>query len=428
MTPRPWLTVTSILALLIGIVLGLLLVPNLRTRAHVDDVASTSFDDRQRAWEWLKSSPGPFPLEQINLALRDAPPEALLHGAHELQRLQAWNWTTQSNDVMARYMTLLLWRSHIMDTEDVIVLIGQSPASMPEDTMLELGATLFNHPDATVARRGFHAMLSWCGQRPILARMLEQLPAHRLDWDQHYRYLLDLGPQPLRIESTPADTDPGIAQARQEWDSTRTAADRLLLHAVRSATQRGTAAERRSTAEHWLQDQASNIEVHTDLTPAPGPGRRLAGALLAAHEQLDPRVIEEAMVIERDAAARTAMRLAIDAIGPPWNDDDPAEFARQALPEPSGISLYPMYCRTVAGDLTLLEPLLEAAADGKWSARFQTMALISWLLPDWIESDPDIGSASGNADIFFQRLLARWRLQHRWVVNSVNSADDVTHD
>ena len=103
MTPRPWLTVTSILALLVGIVLGLLLVPNLRTRAHVDDVASTSFDDRQRAWEWLKSSPGPLPLEQINLALRDAPPEALLHGAHELQRLQAWNWATQSNEVMARY-------------------------------------------------------------------------------------------------------------------------------------------------------------------------------------------------------------------------------------------------------------------------------------------------------------------------------------
>ena len=154
----------------------------------------------------------------------------------------------------------------------------------------------------------------------------------------------------------------------------------------------------------------------------------MAGALLAAHEQLDPRPIEHAMVLEEDATTRTVMRLAIDSIGPAWNDGDPTEFARRALPVDDGHSLYPMYCRVLAGDLTLLEPLLQEAAEGEWPARFQTFTLVSWLLPDWIDADPGIASDASAMDIVFQRLLARWRLEHRWVVNSTNSADDVNHD
>jgi hypothetical protein len=418
MTPRPWLAITSIIALLVGIVLGLLLVPNLRTRAHLDDVASSSFDDRQRAWEWLKSSPGPFPLEQINLALRDAPPEALLHGARELQRVQSWDWSTQSNDVMARYMTLLLWRSHIMDTEDVIVLIGQSPADMPDDTMLELGATLFNHPDETVARRGFHALLSWSGHRPILARVLDQLPDHRLDWGLHYRSALESGRGPMLVA-------PSIVQAAEEAAS---ADDHLLFHTVRSAAMHDDPIWRQATARRWLEDDAAETPMDAGAAPSPGPERRMAGALLAAHEDIDPRVIEHAMVVEQDATTRTVMRLAIDSIGPTWNDDDPTEFARRALPDSDGIPLYPMYCRMLAGDLTLLGPLLDAAADGPGPARARAIALIAWLMPDWIDTAPDIGAAAMKEDIFLQRLHARWRLEHRWVVNSAHTPDDVTHD
>lgn len=427
MTPRPWLAITSILALLAGIGLGLLLVPNLRTRTHIDDVASTSFDERRRAWDWLQSSPGPFPLEQVNLALLDAPPEAMLHGARELQRMQSWDWNSQSNDVMARYMSLLLWRSHIMDTEDVIILIGQSPIDMPDDTMLELGATLFNHPDATVARRGFDALVSWCGYRPILLRMLDTLPPSRMDWSTHYLHLHERGRTPLKIgsESGVAPTTPGNMAA---WPSSRTEAEHLLFDSVRIAAQCGTDEQRKATAEHWLQDRQAAADPHVELSPEPGPRRRMAGALLAAHEQLDPRPIEHAMVIEEDATARTVMRLAIDATGPAWNDEDPGDFARRALPVDEGISLYPMYCRTLAGDLTLLEPLLQAAAEGEPSARAQTLTLVPWLLPEWVDARADSPSDATAMDMFFQRLLARWRLEHRWVVNSTNSADDVNHD
>ena len=139
-------------------------------------------------------------------------------------------------------------------------------------------------------------------------------------------------------------------------------------------------------------------------------------------------MIEQAMIIEDDAAARTVMRLAIDAIGPAWNSEHPTEFARRALPVPDGISLYPVYCRMLAGDLSLLEPLLELAAIGSWPARFQAIALISWLLPDWIDAELNMAAGTTQVDIFFERLLARWRLDHRWVVNLANSTDDVFHD
>ena len=235
MTPRPWLAITSILALLAGIGLGLLLVPNLRTRAHIDDVASTSFDERRRAWDWLQSSPGPFPLEQVNLArclMRHLRP--CCTSPVNSSRMHSWDWNSQSNDVMARYMSLLLWRSHIMDTEDVIILIGQSPIDMPDDTMLELGTTLFNHPDATVARRGFDALVSWCGYRPILLRMLDTLPPSRMDWSTHYLHLHERGRTPLKIgsESGVAPTTPGNMAA---WPSSRTEAEHLLFDSVRIA-------------------------------------------------------------------------------------------------------------------------------------------------------------------------------------------------
>ena len=418
MTPRPWLTITSMLALLIGVVLGLLFIPTLRTQAHLGDIASSSFETRQQAWNWLKSSPEPLPVDQVNLVLVDAPPEALIHGARELQGLQSWGWDTQPNVMMAQYLKLLMWRSHIMDMDAAIILIDGAPADMPEDTMLEVGDVLFSHPDSTVARRGFDSMMGWCGLRPVLPAMLEHLPPQRLEWGLPYQAVFQHGDAPMRVH-------PGIIHATGGLD---TREEHLLLRTVQTATNQGDASQRRRTAERWLKDVQAEYEIDSSVAPPPGTQRRIAGALLAAHEHLDPVPIEQAMVIEQDAVARTVMRLAIDAIGPAWNDDDPMEFARRALPTSDGASLYPIYLRMVGGDLTLLGPLLNEAAGGSAPARARAIALISWILPEWIEVPPDIGAETMKADIFYEHLLARWRLEHRWVVNSADSTDDVTHD
>lgn len=430
MNHKPWLALTALIALAIGVVLAMWLMPLWRTTDRIQDVASENFDRREAAWNWWRSEPGPLPLPELNLMLANAAPEALFHGARELQKLHSWGWGKQTDAMMGRYMALLMWRSHIMDLDDVILLVDQAPATAPQDAMLELGDALFKHPDTLVARRGFNALVSWCGFRPVLAPMLSHLPEHRRDWGLHYRHLLNYGQQPLRVEqmTTQPTTDPVILQAMQRWRNNLNNEELLLLVWVRAAATMGDALQRRTTAHRWLDDRRSDINSEEGIAPPPGPQRRLAGALLAAHERLDTKLLEQAMVIEQDAITRTVLRLAIDATGPAWNNENPAEFARRALPLPEGTSLYPLFCRMLAGDIALLEPLLEAGAAGSWPARLQSIALISWLMPEWIDSEPNIAAGTAEADIFFELLLARWRLEHRWVVNSRNSTDDVSHD
>jgi hypothetical protein len=430
MNHKPWLTLTALIALAIGVVLAIWLIPLWRTTDRIHDVASENFDRREAAWNWWRSEPGSLPLPELNQMLADASPDALFHGARELQKLHSWGWGKQTNAMMGRYITLLMWRSHIMDLDDVILLVDQAPADAPHDAMLEIGDALFTHPDALVARRGFNALIGWCGFRPVLAPMLSHLPEHRSDWGLHYLHLLNHGQQPLRVEtmSNRPTTDPVILQAMEQWQNNFNNEELLLLLWVRTAATMGDALQRRTTAQRWLDDLGSDINPEEGTTPPPGPQRRLAGALLAAHERLDTQLLEQAMIIEQDAVTRTVLRLAIDATGPTWNNENPAEFARRALPVPEGTSLYPLFCRMLAGDIALLEPLLDAAAAGSWPARFQSVALISWLMPGWIDAEPNIAAGIAEADNFFELLLARWRLEHRWVVNSRISADDVSHD
>ncbi|MCH2148368.1 MAG: hypothetical protein MK095_02930, partial [Phycisphaerales bacterium] len=282
MNQKPWLTLTSLLALTLGVVIATWLVPMWRTTDRIHDVASDDFDQRKAAWNWWRSEPAPLPMMELNRALSNASPEALLHGARELQDLNAWGWGKQTHTLMARYMTLLLWRSHIMDAHDVILLVDQAPSDAPADAMLEVGGVLFKHSDPAVANLGFNALVSWCGFRPVLSEMLTQLPPQRADWGLHFHHLLEHGQQPLRIRSMLNDPD-ALQQRLAEWNANLTDQDVLLLSSVRTATTSGDAHQRRSTAQRWLNDRDAQTRPMPADDPPPGSQRRLAGALLAAH-------------------------------------------------------------------------------------------------------------------------------------------------
>ncbi len=426
--------VAALCSLLLGVFMGALLLPGWTERDQVSAVASPDFSTREEAWAWWRSGNEPLPLDDLNLALELAGPDAFQHGVEQLRRMRRWGWDHQPNTLIERHLELLTWRSHVLDVEDAIDLVKSAPMSTSNEAMIQSAQSLLAHADENVAGDAYRAFVSWAGFRTVLGQVLDALPADRDAWALPYRYWQKEGPVPLAMnahvgfEGTSGMEVAGL-NILDAWMEDASNED-FVIEQVRKQAMAVDPAIRRDTALAWLQDREMEGNQEDVDRVGPSENRRIAGALLAAHEGLDPAIIEKAMHLENDARVRTVMRLARDVVGPPWRNEDPGEFARQALRNgEEGDSLYPVACRMMAGDLALLGPRLDSAASGSWPERIRCLRLIAWLRPEWVHFDGErLPMEEARVAAFFDLLLARWHLEHRWLVNSSTTTDDGLHD
>ncbi|MBM44392.1 MAG: hypothetical protein CMJ36_05215 [Phycisphaerae bacterium] len=404
-------------SLLLGVILGMLLLPGLNEPDHVSGVASARFETRDDAWAWWRSGNELLPLDELNRSLELAGPDAFLHGAEQLRRMGRWGWDHQPIPMIERHLELLTWRSHVLDIEDAIDITRSAPMSMSNEVMIQAARSLLAHPDEVVAGHAFHALVEWAGFRPVLDDVLDMLPMDRDAWARPYRYWQASGPVPLPMH--PVDGDEEMMGIED-----------LVLEEVRKQTLESDPDLRRNMAMAWLEDREPLHPQQGEQDVLSGDNRRIAGALLAAHERLDPAILEQAMHLEEDARVRTVIRLAIDVVGPPWRGEDADEFARRALRNQlEGDSLFPVACRMMAGDIELLGPRLDLAASGSRPERIRSLRLIAWLGPDWVQLDGRLDTMDEvSMAAFYDRLKARWHLEHRWLVNSTSTTDDGQHD
>ncbi len=426
--------IAALCSLLLGVFLGALLLPGWNEQDHVSAVASSEFSTREEAWAWWRSGNEPLPMDQLNRALELTGPDAFLHGVEQLRRMRRWGWDHQPNILIERHLELLTWRAHVLDVEDAIDLVKSAPLSTSNEAMIQSAESLLAHADENVADDAYRAFVSWAGFRAVLGQILDALPPERAAWALPYRYWQKEGPVPLAMNahvgfesaSGKEVTQLNILDAWME----DTGVEDFVLELVRKQTLVPNPAIRRDTAIAWLQDREMQVDQEEVDRIGPSENRRIAGALLAAHEGMNSAIIEKSMHLEKDARVRTVMRLARDVVGPPWRNEDPGEFARQALHNgEEGDSLYPVACRMMAGDIALLGPRLDLAASGDWAERVRCLKLIAWLRPEWINLDGTLQPLEeARIAAFFDRLLARWHLEHRWLVNSSTTTDDGTHD
>jgi hypothetical protein len=168
-----------------------------------------------------------------------------------------------------------------------------------------------------------------------------------------------------------------------------------------------------------LEDAMSQKPESVSLIPMiddPVDGQRELAALMAALRGTDDATVAQAMLIEQHPRTRTSMRLVLDALGRPWSDDDPSEFAWRALRQENDRLWHPpILTRLVAGDPSLLEPLLKSAASNDPIDRAVSWTLLRRFLPGWIEQDQSSEVDVLQEDVFYQQLLARWYLQRRFL-------------
>ncbi|MCZ6835578.1 MAG: hypothetical protein O7G85_07375, partial [Planctomycetota bacterium] len=138
-------------------------------------------------------------------------------------------------------------------------------------------------------------------------------------------------------------------------------------------------------AEHYLsRDEASDLARSwiTDFND----DRKRAGALLAAllgdHRQL----LGEAFESEDVARVRTALRLAIWALGRKAGEEDAEEFAYRTLRNEDGdFDPDSVICMLLTGSKTSFELLTSPPPGGDWAAIQQREWLIERFIPEWHE-------------------------------------------
>ncbi|MEE2719490.1 MAG: hypothetical protein VX727_06880 [Planctomycetota bacterium] len=383
-------------ALLLGIVLGVWLIPSWRDSARIDAVASPDAERRSAAWTWWNTAEdGIVPraatsLETLNGVLHDAPDEALLHGADQLQRIGCWGWETQPPRLVARHLRLLNRRGHVLDLEDVVRTLEAAPLDADPLHVIDPTVSILGHGDPTTADAVFTSLAAWAGMTPRLELVLDRLPPHRTAWAEPYRAWLADGPRPLRGKASPPDRTAG-----DDIDS-----DDRLVEAVLIPD----APERRDVGPERIRVRLDDADPH----------RRRTAALLAALRGEDGTAVAEAMLIERDPATRLTMRLALDALDRPTTDDDPGEFAWRAMHRtPDRLWYPPILTRLISGDPSLMQPLLEDCLDDRPEARAVARRLAHRFMPNWVAPDSGDGPAPIAAEDFFPRLLARWHLERR---------------
>ncbi|MAB82735.1 MAG: hypothetical protein CMJ24_04770 [Phycisphaerae bacterium] len=398
-----WL-VTGIIAVLLGVVIGVLAIPTWRAGSRIDRVASDDVSSRTTAWKWWMApdetgAPRAIEaLDSLNASLVEGSDDALLQGADQLHRLGLWGWTTQPHALMTRHLQLLAWRSHVLDVEDAIELVETAPLDASTETVATPVLGLLAHGDPAVARRTLRTLAAWAGISPRLDVILRRLPEDRSHWGDPYRKWLGCGRRPLRIDEAATPTFTTI----DPLDAADTTPDMMVVTTL------------------GIADSASRTdEEHEIGLDDPEAVRRQMAALLTALEQGDDEALAQAMLVERDSRTRLTMRLALDALGRPTSDDHPGEFARRAMRQEDERIWHPaVLTRLIAGDPDLLEPLFEAAVDPNDADRAAAWSLTIRFLPDWIDVEPagDPGCDFMDAESLFAGLLARWHLERRRLV------------
>ena len=388
--------VTGCGALLLGIAIGVWLIPAWTRSSQLEAIASKSVESRSLAWTWWNTAEdGVEPraavqLDEINDVLQEAPDEALLHAADQLRRMGYWGWRTQPPELISRHLRVLIRRGHVLDLEDVVQLIESAPLDAAAHHVIDPTVTLLEHGDPYTAAATFESLAAWAGIEPRLALVLDRLPEDRLEWGTPYRAWLEQGPAPIRIDvttpyrSTDEDTEPDDQLVVQT----------LMLDEI----------DRRNTS-------LGRIAIRLD---DPDPHRRQISALLAALRGDDGTAVAEAMLIERDPQTRLTMRLALDALDRPTTDDDPREFAWRAMQRtPDRLWHPPILTRLISGDPSLMGPLLRICIEDQSESRAVAWQLSHRFMPHWVVTAPEDAEEAIDVERFFPRLLARWHLERR---------------
>ena len=399
---QPSWFLTGTVAIALGVVIGVWVVPQWRASGRIHDVVAEDVPTRTQAWTWWTASDetgGPraiMALDDLNLALETGSDDALLHGSDQLNRLGLWGWTTQPPALVARHLRLLTWRAHVLDIDDAIALVEVAPLDADPAHVVVPVQSLLDHPDPVVAQEAFRTLVAWAGMNPRLQQVLDRLPEARTTWGNDYRAWLDCGPEPIRIASN--DTIPYRATNAGTDPADQVALGALMLEQI-----------------HVRQTSLGAISAKLDDSD---PHRRQVSALLAALLEHDDVALAQAMLVEQHPRTRLTMRLALDAMGRPTSDDHPGEFAWRAVRLENGRLWHPpILTRLIAGDPALLQPLYESALEDHPLDRAAAWNMTDRFLPGWITTDTGAGMACEalELDAFFQRLLARWHLQHRWL-------------
>lgn len=400
-TPRSSWLITGIIAVLLGVAIGVLAIPSWRSASRIDGVASDDVSNRTAAWKWWTApdETGALraigALDRLNDSLVEGSDDAVLQGADQLHRLGLWGWSTQPHPLITRHLELLAWRSHVLDVEDAIELVETAPLDASTETVATPVLRLLAHGDPAVARQAFRTLSAWAGISPRLDIVLQGLPEDRTHWGDPYRQWLVCGRGPIRVDEATAASFTTIARAG-------TTPDEVVVATLALA---GTASRGDEQPVIALDD--------------PQPARRQMAALLTAIEGGDDEALARAMLIEQDPGTRLAMRLALDALGRPTSDDHPGEFAWRAMRREDDRLWHPaILARLIAGDPDLLEPLFEAAADQNDADRAAAWSLTTRFLPDWldVEATDAPGCRTMDAESLFPSLLARWHLERRRLV------------